>query len=208
MTPAHLGAGTIGSATGERAGGERCDFIIAQGSEAGGHLRGTLGPLPLLSELLDEVTLPVLAAGGIGNARALAGVLAAGAAGVRCGTRFVAAWESAAHPVYVEALIRARAEDAVRTDLYHVGCPLCPSTHGVLKSAIEAAQALAGDVAGEMEMRGQKLPVAKYQGVPPPIKPIAGHVEAMCCYAGQSAGGVRGVQSAAEIVSELMERSS
>jgi nitronate monooxygenase len=185
----------------ERAG---CDFIIAQGIEAGGHIRGHLSLLPLLSQVLDEVAIPVLAAGGVGGARALAAVLATGADGARCGTRFVAAEESAAHPVYVEALIRARAEDAVRTNLYHVRCPLCPSTHGVLRSAIEAAQSLTGDVVGEMDMGGQRFPIAKFQGVPTPIKAMSGHVEAMCCYAGQSVGDVHAVQSAAEIVAALM----
>jgi NAD(P)H-dependent flavin oxidoreductase YrpB (nitropropane dioxygenase family) len=185
----------------ERAG---CDFIIAQGIEAGGHIRGTLGLVPLLSQVLDAVAIPVLGAGGIGSARAMAAVLAAGAAGARCGTRFVAAQESGAHPVYVDALIRARAEDSVRTTLYHVGCPLCPSTHGVLRSAIEAAQSLAGDVAGEMEMRGQKFPIAKFQGVPPPVKSMSGRIEAMSCYAGQSVGDVHEIQPAAEIVTELL----
>jgi NAD(P)H-dependent flavin oxidoreductase YrpB (nitropropane dioxygenase family) len=181
-----------------------CDFIIAQGIEAGGHIRGTLGLLPLLTQVLDLVAIPVLAAGGIGGSRALAAALAAGAAGARCGTRFVAAQESGAHPVYVEALIRAQAEDSVRTTLYHVGCPLCPSTHGVLRSAIEAAQFLDGDVAGEMEMDGKRFPIAKFQGVPTPVKSMSGHVEAMCCYAGQSAGDVHGIQPAADIVADLM----
>lgn len=103
----------------ERAG---CDFIIAQGIEAGGHIRGTLGLLPLLSGVLDAVTIPVLAAGGIGSARAVAAVLAAGAAGARCGTRFIPARESAAHPAYVKALIAAGAEDSIRTGRYHVRC--------------------------------------------------------------------------------------
>jgi nitronate monooxygenase len=144
-----LASWQVGSA-GEAAAAERagCDFVIAQGIEAGGHIRGTLGLIPLLSQVLGEVAIPVLAAGGIGSARALAAVLAAGAAGARCGTRFVAARESGAHPVYVEALVRARAEDSVRTTLYHVGCPLCPSTHGVLKSAIDAAHSLASNPAG------------------------------------------------------------
>src|SRR5205085_9532684 len=90
-----------------------CDFIIAQGIEAGGHIRGTLGVLPLLSRVLDSVWVPVLAAGGVGNARALAAVRAAGVGGARCGRRFVAASESGAHSLYVEALIRAQAEDSV-----------------------------------------------------------------------------------------------
>lgn len=47
-----------------------CDFIIAQGTEAGGHIRGQLGLLPLLSEVLDAVSIPVLAAGGSGVAGA------------------------------------------------------------------------------------------------------------------------------------------
>ena len=50
----------------EKAG---CDFIIAQGVEAGGHIRGTLGLLPLLTQVLDKVKVPVLAAGGIGSGR-------------------------------------------------------------------------------------------------------------------------------------------
>src|SRR5205807_2215219 len=60
-----------------------CDFIIAQGIEAGGHIRGKIGVLALLSEVLDAVDIPVLAAGGIGSGRSLAAVLAAGAAGAR-----------------------------------------------------------------------------------------------------------------------------
>jgi nitronate monooxygenase len=49
-----------------------CDFIIAQGIEAGGHVRGTIGLLPLLGEVIDAVPVPVLAAGGIGTGRAMA----------------------------------------------------------------------------------------------------------------------------------------
>jgi nitronate monooxygenase len=147
----------------------------------------------------------VLAAGGIGSARALAAVLAAGAAGARCGTRFIAARESAAHPVYVQALIAAGAEDSIRTERYHVGCPLCPSTHGVLRSATQAAESLEEDVVvGELRMRDQTFAIARFQGVPPPIKPVTGQIEAMCCYAGQSVGDVHAIQPAAEIVAELL----
>ncbi|HYI15775.1 MAG TPA: nitronate monooxygenase, partial [Thermomicrobiales bacterium] len=58
-----------------------CDFIVAQGVEAGGHVRGQISLLPLLSEVLDAVSIPVLAAGGIGTGRAVAAALAAGADG-------------------------------------------------------------------------------------------------------------------------------
>src|SRR4051794_29092170 len=49
-----------------------CDFIIAQGIEAGGHVRGKIGLFPLLELVLDKVTVPVIASGGIGTARSMA----------------------------------------------------------------------------------------------------------------------------------------
>ena len=180
-----------------------CDFLIAQGFEAGGHIRGTLGLLPLLSSVLEAVSVPVLAAGGIGNGRSIAAVLAAGADGVRMGTRFIAAQESNAHPDYVKALIAARAEDSVRTTLFHVECPLCPSTHGVLRQAIQAAESFEGEYVAEIELDGERHQIARFRGVPP-FNGFHGHIEAMACYAGQSVGAVKRVQPAAEIVAELM----
>ena len=182
----------------EKAG---CDFIIAQGNEAGGHIRGTLAMLPLLAQVLDKVAVPVLAAGGIGSGRSLAAVLAAGASGARMGTRFIAAEESNAHPDYVRALISAQSEDSVRTNRFEVECPLCPSTHGVLRSSLDAAEAFDGSYVAEFE--GE--PVAKFRGIPP-YKGFTGNIGAMACYAGQSVGEIRGVQPAAEIVAELVEQ--
>jgi NAD(P)H-dependent flavin oxidoreductase YrpB (nitropropane dioxygenase family) len=182
----------------EKAG---CDFIIAQGVEAGGHIRGTLGLMPLLAQVLDKVSIPVLGAGGIGSARGVAAVLASGAAGVRMGTRFIAAAESNAHPDYVRAIISAQAEDSIRTNRFEVECPLCPSTHGVLRSALDAAEAYDGSFVAEFE--GE--PVARFRGTVP-TKGFTGNIGAMACYAGQSVGEVRGVQPAAEIVAELAEQ--
>jgi len=181
-----------------------CDFIIAQGFEAGGHIRGTLGLIPLLSSVLDSVSVPVLGAGGIGNGRGIAAVLGAGAAGVRMGTRFIAAAESNAHPDYVKALIAARAEDSVRTNRFHVQCGLCPSTHGVLRQAIEAADAFDGEYVAEIELEGERERIVRFRGIPP-FKGFHGHIEAMACYAGQSVGDVKRVEPAAEIVTALVE---
>ena len=192
---------TAEALAGEAAG---CDFIIAQGIEAGGHIRGTLGLLPLLSSVLDAVSVPVLAAGGIGSGRSIAGVLSAGAAGVRMGTRFIAAKESNAHPDYVNALLAARAEDSVRTTRFHVQCGLCPSTHGVLRQAIEAADTFQGEHVAEIEVDGERQHIVRFRGIPP-FKGFHGHIEAMACYAGQSVGDVKRVQPAAEIVAELVE---
>jgi NAD(P)H-dependent flavin oxidoreductase YrpB (nitropropane dioxygenase family) len=103
-----------------------CDFVIAQGTEAGGHVRGELPLLVLLDQVLDHVEVPVIGAGSIGTARAMAAVLAVGAAGARVGTRFVASAESGAHPTYIEALLRAEATDTVLTTAFSVGWPGTP----------------------------------------------------------------------------------
>ena len=194
--------GSLGEAAAAEAAG--CDFIIAQGNEAGGHIRGTTALLPLLSEVLDAVSIPVLAAGGIGTARSVAAVLAAGADGVRLGTRFIAASESNAHPDYVRVLIAAGSEDSVRSSRFEIDCGLCPSTHGILRSAIENADAFQGEAVGEVEVFGERRPVRRFQGLPP-SKAVSGTIEAMACYAGQSVESVKRVQPAAEIVAELFE---
>ena len=72
----------------------------------------------------------------------MAAALAAGAAGVRVGTRFVAAAESGAHPRYVEALIPAQAADTVYTEAFSVDWPDAP--HRVLRSCVAAAEASLG----------------------------------------------------------------
>ena len=61
------------------------------------NMRGRIGLLPLLSQVIEAVDIPVLVPGGIGTGRAMAAALVAGAAGVRVGTRFVAATDSEAH---------------------------------------------------------------------------------------------------------------
>jgi NAD(P)H-dependent flavin oxidoreductase YrpB (nitropropane dioxygenase family) len=184
----------------EKAG---CDFISAQGIEAGGHLRGPLSLLPLLSGVLDAVSVPVLASGGIGSARSIAAVLQAGAAGVRMGTRFIAAAESNAHPEYVKALIDAGAEDTVLTTLFEVDCPMCPATHRVVRSALKLAEDLPDRPLGEMDVSGSSYPIPRFFGFPP-TRQMTGRITAMACYAGQSVAAIQGVQPAGEIVAELV----
>lgn len=184
----------------ERAG---CDLIVAQGDGAGGHVRGTISVFPLLSQVLDVVRVPVLAAGGIATARDVAAALSAGAEGVRVGTRFVAAEEADTHPLYRDALIAARAEDTVYTEAFSVGWPHAP--HRVLRSSIAAAEALAPDaIAGETPMGEVRAPMPRF-GVYPPNRNSTGKIEAMALYAGESVGAVTRVQPAAEIVRELID---
>jgi nitronate monooxygenase len=180
-----------------------CDFISAQGIEAGGHLRGQLSLLPLLEGVLDAVSVPVLAAGGIGTARGIAAVLQAGAAGVRMGTRFIAAEESNAHPEYVQVLIAARAEDTALTTRFEVDCPMCPATHRVVRSALVLAEDLPDRPIGEIEVSGSHYPIQRFFGFPP-TRQMTGRIAAMACYAGQSVAAIHGVQPAGKIVAELV----
>ena len=113
---------------------------------AGGHVRGHISLLALLSEVLDVVDIPVVAAGGIGSGRSMAAALAAGADAVRVGTRFVASEEAEAHPFYVGALIDARAHDTIYTEAYSVSWSDAP--HRVLRSGVEAAMAFSDEVVG------------------------------------------------------------
>jgi NAD(P)H-dependent flavin oxidoreductase YrpB (nitropropane dioxygenase family) len=165
-----------------------CDLVVAQGVEAGGHVRGTLSLLPLLDEVRASVDVPVVAAGGIGTGQAMAAALVAGADAVRVGTRFMAATESVAHPVYVDALIRAHGDDTVITTMYGDGWPDAP--HRVLKSAIAAGQALGAAQSWTPDW---------------PASTATGAVESRALYAGQSVGAVRSRQPAAAIVAELVD---
>jgi nitronate monooxygenase len=91
------------------------DVLVARGLEGGGHGTPTLGTLPLLAEVLDAVEVPVLAAGGIASARALAAVLAAGASGAWVGTAFAVCAEALTPPAVCAQLIAAASEATVTT---------------------------------------------------------------------------------------------
>jgi nitronate monooxygenase len=90
-----------------RAAAAGVDLVVARGAGGGGHGRNEVGTLPLLQAVLDQVDVPVLAAGGIGTARGLAAVLAAGAAGAWIGTALLTTREAATRPAAREALLAA-----------------------------------------------------------------------------------------------------
>jgi nitronate monooxygenase len=178
-----------------------CDMVVARGIEAGGRTKGGIGLLPLLDEVLEAVELPVIAAGGIATRRGVAAVLATGAAAARVGTRFLAAEEAATHPVYLEALLAAGGQDTVLTEAF--SAPPAPrSPHRVLRSALEAAEALQDNVVGEMNLGTRRVPVSRFSA-DNPAADATGHVEAMALYAGQGVGSVRRREPAAAMVADL-----
>lgn len=180
------------------------DLVTVQGSEAGGHVRSHAPLLPLLSAVLERVSVPVLAAGGIGDGRALAAVLAAGAAGARVGTRFLATPESGAHELYKQAVVAAGFAATEITDAFAV-CPLCATEPRVrvLRSCIDAVHDLGDQMAGEATMGGQTFPVPRGGGMPPGAS-ARGHINAMALYASESAALITSLVPAAELLNELV----
>jgi nitronate monooxygenase len=101
-----------------RAADSGIDVIVARGAEGGGHGEPVVGTLPLLEEVLDAVSPPVLAAGGISTGRGLAAVLAAGASGAWMGTAFAASSESLISGAARTALFQAQGTDTVTTTVF------------------------------------------------------------------------------------------
>lgn len=92
------------------------DAIIAEGMESGGHV-GEITTMALVPQVVDAVSIPVIAAGGIGDSRGLVAAFALGAKGVQIGTRFVAAEECVAHQKYKEAVLKAKDRSTVVTGI-------------------------------------------------------------------------------------------
>lgn len=203
---------TVGSAEeARRAVGCGVDVIVAQGWEAGGHVVSQIATLPLVPAVVDAVApVPVIAAGGIGDARGVAAVLALGAQAAWLGTRFLVAQETPLHEEY-----RRRLFDAVETypewyaDLYSVGWPNAP--HRALRNSTskmweEAGRPPLGSRPGEGEViarfpSGEEI--VRYEPGAP-MEGTTGDIEALSLWAGQSVALVKERQPVAAIVAELV----
>lgn len=107
--------GSVGGAV--RAADAGVDFIVAQGAEGGGHT-GHVGTLALVPAVVEAVTVPVIAAGGIVDGRGLAAALCLGAEAAWCGTRFIASLEAFGHENYKRRVLAAAARDTTLTKSY------------------------------------------------------------------------------------------
>lgn len=203
--------GSVQSA--QRAARAGVDVIIAQGVEAGGHIAGQVTTMALVPRVVDAVSpTPVVAAGGIADARGVVAALALGAEGVVLGTRFLATPEANVHPLYQQRVVEASEEDTVRTTLFGRGWPHAP--YRVLRTAFVAqwlGQEARGSeqredepVIGETLMGGQRMPIQRFMGMPP-SREATGDIESMGLAAGQSVGMVQEIKPAAVLVCELIE---
>ncbi|MFQ6014932.1 MAG: DUF561 domain-containing protein [Anaerolineae bacterium] len=112
----------------ERAG---VDTVVAEGTESGGHV-GDVATLPLVPQVVNAVSIPVVAAGGMADGRGLVAALALGAVGIQMGTRFICSTECTAHDNYKQRIIRASDRSTMTTghSLGHpVRCLKNPMVH-------------------------------------------------------------------------------
>ncbi|HYB15663.1 MAG TPA: nitronate monooxygenase [Streptosporangiaceae bacterium] len=215
VKPVHDAGGivlhTVGSAEeARRAVGSGVDVIVAQGWEAGGHVWGTVATLPLVPAVVDAVApVPVIAAGGIGDARGVAAVLALGAQAAWLGTRFLLAEEMPIHEDYRGALIAAAETDAQwYANLYDLGWPDAP--HRALRNSTGQAWEAAGcPPDGKRPGEGEVIAhfasggsIVRYASAAP-MAGTTGQIEALSMWAGQGVALARKSQSAADIVTEL-----
>jgi NAD(P)H-dependent flavin oxidoreductase YrpB (nitropropane dioxygenase family) len=196
-----------------RAAASGVDVIIAQGTEAGGHVEGETATMVLVPRIVDAVTpVPVVAAGGIADARGLVAALALGAEGAVLGTRFLATPEANAHPQYKQKLLEAVETDTVRTILFGHGWPNAP--HRTLRTRFveqwlgneaRAQESRADEpVIGRTSLADREIPIQRFMSLPPSNR-VTGDTESMALLAGQTVGLVKEIKSAATIVRELAD---
>ena len=211
--------GSVAEALAARAAG--ADAVIAQGIEAGGHVRGVTSALELLERIRTELPgLPVLSAGDVATADDVCARLDAGAAAVVAGTRFLMSTESQAHAEYKRRLLDAR--ETVLTELFGAGWP---APHRVVPN--EATRRwLGGDSRGPVWLRTVNRVTAPLLGrMPPALQarmsstqrpgvPLLGPaaatagrgdnlIEAGPLYAGECIARIDDIRPAAELVRDL-----
>jgi enoyl-[acyl-carrier protein] reductase II len=177
------------------------DIIVAQGSDAGGYI-GAVGTMALVPQVVDAVRpLPVVAAGGIADGRGVAAALILGAEGVNVGTRFLATEEAPIGAAWKRGIVDAAAEDAIRVDVVNDIMPN-PGSMGygtVLRSLRSPFIETWGERRDEARRQAERL-LAELVGLTKDGK-IGDALPA----AGQSAGMIRDIRPAADVVRSLVE---
>jgi nitronate monooxygenase len=204
----------VGSVSEAVAGAEAgVDAIIAQGVEAGGHVKGTTALSVLLPTIVGAVSpLPVIGSGGIADGRGLVAALSLGAQGISIGTRFLASAEARAADAYKARIVMANAEDTVYTEQCNLGWANAP--HRVLRTAaIERWEHAGrpptgerpdeGTVLGTMQTGGTTVEIAAYSAYLPEPG-VRADIEQMALYAGQSCSLIDAIKPAAEIVADIV----
>ena len=162
------------------------DAVIAEGTESGGHV-GEMTTMALVPQIVDAVSIPVIAAGGIADGRQLAAAFCLGAIGVQLGTCLLAAEECPIHPAYKEAVLKAKDNDTIVTGRI-AGTPV-----RILKNAM-AREYVKQERAGADKMELEKFTLGSLRRAV-----FEGDVKTGSLMAGQVVGQIKEIRSLREI---------
>ena len=177
----------------ERIAKQGADAVIAEGTEAGGHI-GEITTMNLVPQIVDAVDIPVIAAGGIADGRGAAAAFVLGASGVQVGTRFVCAEECNVHINYKQKIVKAN-DRATAVTGRSLGHPVRAIKNKFIKQYEELEKR--GAPAEELEALGAgKLRLAV----------VEGDTEMGSLMSGQSAGLVRAIEPAAVIIESIVSQ--
>lgn len=180
------------------------DLLIAQGVEAGGHVRGLTGLPALIPDVAARVSIPILAAGGIVDGAGLAAVLMWGAQGAVVGTAFIATDESFAHDFHKQRIVEAGPDQTLHTEDFHINWPPGAPVR-VLPNSVTRGER------GDPHRPGRE--VIGWEGERPihlfstdsPLQSMTGDFEAMALYAGQGVARIGDVVPAGERLRRIVD---
>jgi nitronate monooxygenase len=208
---ANMGIQVTSEASAQSAIDLGADFLVCQGTEAGGHVHASR---PLEDALVRVLSMagntPVVASGGIADGVAMRKYMDLGAAGVVMGSRFVATKESGAHDKYKNNLLKAKSEDTVFTVAMNKGWN--GATHRILRSKSfemwEAAGCpMAGKRPGEKDIIaniGEGYEVERYS-INAPHTGYEGEISELANYAGKGVDDINDLPHASDLVKRIWE---
>jgi len=189
------------------------DYLVCQGTEAGGHVQATKDLATALQEALAVAGhTPVVVSGGISTGRQIRHYLELGAAGVVMGSRFVASKESGAHQLYKDALVESSAEDTVFTSCMNKGWE--NATHRILRnstfkewekhgcSVVGKRPGENDKIAGYGATHSSDFNIERYS-INSPGKSIHGDIEALANYAGTGISEINEILTVKDIITRL-----
>ena len=171
------------------------DAVVAEGMESGGHI-GELTTMTLVPQIVDAVSIPVIAAGGIADGRGIAAAFMLGAEAVQMGTRFVVAKESTVHENYKQRLIKASDIDSTVTGRSH-GHPIRCLRNQMTREYLK------------LEKEGKSFEELEYLTLGALRKAVQeGYIKNGTVMAGQIAGMIDREMTCKEMIEEMMEQAS
>ncbi len=169
------------------------DAVIAEGCESGGHI-GELTTMALIPQVVDQLTIPVIAAGGVGDGRGLAAVMMLGAEGAQLGTRFLVAKECIIHNNYKQMILKAKDIDSTVTGRSH-GHPIRAIKNAMTREYLK------------LEKEGKSFEELEYLTLGSLKKAVMdGDTTNGTMMAGQIAGLVNSEQSCEEMIQEMVKK--